>query len=249
MTPAARVLPSCFIAVCLSAMSSPASTASELTDALKARDIVQVRSLIAAGVDVNEKVQGDFPLNIAALFGPAEFVKVLIAAGADVERSNRDGMRPLHSAVVVAQTEIVALLLQRGAAVNAKDKRGRTPLYSFACTTGKGIDIARMLLAAGADPKLEDNEYRETGLNCAVESGNLELAELLISTGIDVNHRNADGWSALHYAARHLRHDIARVLIAAGADVNLSNKRGKTPILEAPTDAAMRQLLTEAGAN
>jgi hypothetical protein len=38
------------------------------------------------------------------------------------------------------------------------------------------------------------------------------------------------------------------VLRAAGADVNLANKLGKTPILEAPNDAAMPQLLVAAGA-
>ena len=56
-----------------------------------------------------------------------------------------------------------------------------------------------MLLAAGADPTIEsaNDEYRRTQpSNYAAETGNLELAELLIAAHADVNHRNVNGWSA-----------------------------------------------------
>lgn len=221
--------------------------AGKLTGAVRARDIAQVRSLLVAGGDVQEKVRGDYPLNVAALFGPAEVVALLLEAGADIDRPGRDGLHPLHNAVAVGHKDIVALLIQKGANVNSKDRLGRTPLYSFAASRGSDIQIARMLLAAGADARSEEDEYHVTALDNAVETRNLELAELLIAAHADVNHRNVDGWSALHFAAYHLRYEFVKVLIVAGADVNLPNKLGKTPLALAPNDA-MKQLLIDAGA-
>ena len=70
-------------------------------------------------------------INVAAAFGPAEMVAVLLEAGADIEQSGRDGLHPLHNAVFSGRRDIVALLIQKGAAVDAKDRMGRTPLVQF----------------------------------------------------------------------------------------------------------------------
>ena len=52
----------------LAFISSTPLMAGELTDALKLRDVARVRSLLATGADLNEKVHGDYPLNIAAVW-------------------------------------------------------------------------------------------------------------------------------------------------------------------------------------
>lgn len=233
----------------LACNSGSPALAGKLTDAMKARDIAQVRSLIAAGEDVNEKVQRDYPINVAAAFGPAEMVAVLLEAGADIEQPGRDGLHPLHNAVFLGHRDIVALLIQKGAMVDAKDKSGRTPLVTFAATGGNDIEIPRMLLAAGASPDIESAKADDspTALQYAAETGNIELAEMLIAAHADVNHRNVRGWSPLHQALENVHPEIVRLLIAHGADVNLENKLGKTPLDYAPNDA-MRQLLIDAGA-
>ena len=223
------------------------STASDLTEALKLRDIAKVRSLLAAGADVNEKVRGDYPLNIAAVYGPAEIVAVLLDAGADIEKPGRDGLHPLHNAVTMGHRDIVALLLQKGAVVGAKDKNGRTSLNYFAATAGSDIEIARMLLAAGADPDIEDVD-QWTALNYVARyTGNVELGKLLIAAHADVNHRKDHGESPVGTATFHMHYEFAKMLIAAGADVDLADKDGKTPLFYL-NDVAMRQLLIEAGA-
>ena len=247
MVSAKRVLLLALLMLGFAAIISAPSSASDLTEALKLKDVAKVRSLLAAGADANEEVRRDYPLNIAAAYGPAEMVTLLLEAGAKLEQPGRDGQHPLHNAVNLGHTDIVALLIGKGAPVNAKDKRGRTPLYNFACTAGSDIEIARMLLAAGADPKIIDAEYLETPLNCAVDARNFELVELLIEARVDVNHRNVDGWTSLHVASSRSRHKFAKLLITAGADVNLKNKAGYTPLFYAQ-DEAMKQLLIEAGA-
>ncbi len=209
--------------------------------------MAKVRGLLAAGADANEKVRGEYPLNVAATFGPAEMVTVLLEAGAKLEQPSRDGLRPLHSAAIAGRAAIVALLLQKGAAVDAKDKKGRSPLVSFAAFAVKDNEIAGMLLAAGADPNIED-ENQEAALNYAVFSDNVELGQLLIAAHADINHGNDTGEPPISSATQHAMHpEFARMLIAAGADVNKLDNDGKTPLYYVD-DPVMRQLLIDAGA-
>jgi ankyrin repeat protein len=236
-----------FLVVCVVAISSAASSASELTDALKARDVAKVRSLIAAGADINEKVQRDYPLNTAAIFGPIEMVAALLDAGADLEKPGRDGLHPLHNAVAMGHKDIVALLLQKGASVAAKDQQGRTPLIYFTANAGTDVGIATLLLTAGADPNVEDAD-RWTALNYVARyTGNIALAKLLISAGADINHGKDNGETPVGSATFHMHYDLAKFLIVAGADVNKADKDGKSPLSQV-TDVAMRQLLIDAGA-
>ena len=226
------------------------SSASDLTEALKLRDVAQVRSVLAAGADANEKVRGDYPLNIAAVFGPAEMVTILLEAGADIEHAGRDGFHPLHNAVIYGRKEIVALLIKKGAVVDANENKGRTPLVSFAATKGSDIEIARMLLAAGAGPEIksatDDDSY--SALHYAAETGNVELGKLLIAAHVDVNYRNPDGDAALHFAEESDHLEIVRLLIAHGADVNMANRRGQRPLFIAGRNPEMQRLLVAAGA-
>ena len=225
MVSAKRVLLLVLLMLGFATITSTLSGASDLTEALKLRDVARVRSLLAAGADANEKVQRDYPLNIAATIGPVEMVTILLEAGAGLEQPGRDGFYPLHNAVIFGGKDIVALLIQKGAKVDVKEKWGRTPLLSFAATGGSDIEIGRMLLAAGADPGIEsakdDDSY--VALQYATETGNVELVKLLIAAQVDVNHRNTLGVSPLFQAVYNGRLEIVRVLIAHGADVNLAN--------------------------
>jgi ankyrin repeat protein len=250
MVPAKRLSLLLLLLFCFAAIATAPALAGKLTDAVKARDVAQVRSLLAAGEDVQEKVRGDYPLNVAAASGPVEMVAVLLEAGADIERPNREGLRPLHNAVIFGGKEIVALLIQKGAKVEAKEKWGRTPLNSFAATGGSDIEIPKILLAAGADPNIESAKVDEStsALQYAAYTGNFELAEMLIAAHADVNHRNAFGWGALHQAVKNGRLEIAQLLIAHGADVNMTNNLGNTPFYYTRNNAAMKQLLMAAGA-
>ena len=250
MVPAKRVLQLVLLVLCFATLASAPLMASDLTDALKLRDVAKVRSLLAAGANANEVVRRDYPLNIAATYGPVEMVAILLEAGAGLEQPGRDGLYPLHNAVTMGHKDIVALLIKKGAVVDAKESKGRTPLVSFATTNGSDIEIARMLLAAGADPEIESapDDDNSTALENAAYTGKLELAKVLIASHADVNHRNLWGWSALHLAVQHARFEIVRLLIANGADVNMANNLGKTPLSLAPNDADMRQLLIDAGA-
>ena len=47
---------------------------------------------------------------------------------------------------------------------------------------------------------------------------------------IDVDERNKDGWTPLHYVAHGDKVSVAETLIAHGADVDARNSKGQSPL-------------------
>jgi uncharacterized protein len=80
-----------------------------------------------------------------------------------------------------------------------------------------------------------------------------DLAEVrrLLREGADVDSRQADGATALHWAAYHGDAGLAELLLGAGADVSAANRNGSTPMWLAASEgnAAMIATLLEGGAD
>ncbi len=133
-----------------------------------------VQRYIRWGGDVNQvDKDGWTPLRWAAQKGRTEIVKVLIAAGANVNKeateiigdSRLDGCTPLIFAAREGRTEIVKVL---------------TPL-SIAVLFGH-LETVKALIAAGADVN-ETNLDGESPLYWAVKKGHTEIVELLKAAG------------------------------------------------------------------
>jgi uncharacterized protein len=105
-------------------------------------------------------------LHLAAFFGHAEAVRLLLDAGADpnaVGASEQIGpVQPLHSAAATGRLECARLLLDRGADVNARQGGGFTALHAAAASSD--AELARLLLAAGADETAKADDGREPDL-------------------------------------------------------------------------------------
>jgi len=92
----------------------------------------------------------------------------LIAAGADVGETDKNGATPLHHAVRFRNAVAVKLLIEHGASVNQVCKRSRsTPLHRAVTSTGapgtagkntERIEIVRLLVQAGADTSIRNKE-------------------------------------------------------------------------------------------
>jgi uncharacterized protein len=106
-------------------------------------------------------------LHLAAFFGHAEAVRLLLDHGADpnaVATSAQIGpVQPLHSAAATGRLECARLLLARGADVNARQGGGLTALHAAAASSD--TELARLLLAAGADATARADDGREPDLN------------------------------------------------------------------------------------
>jgi cytohesin len=66
----------------------------------------------------------------------------------------------------------------------------------------------------------------------AAANGEIERVKLLISEDADVNVKDSEGLTPLHYAAREGHKEIVELLLAHGADVNISGANYNMTVLE-----------------
>ena len=123
-----------------------------------------------------------------------------------------------------------------------------TPFFLAAWT--RDIELMRLLVKLGADPKLPNADYTTplmaaAGVNFTEGQDNygrrwfrpdvvilqeraLEAAKLCLEFGNDVNAVNIEGVTALHGAAFLGGTDMVPLLVKHGANLNAVNKRGQT---------------------
>jgi ankyrin repeat protein len=85
----------------------------------------------------------------------------------------------------------------------------------------------------------------------AVKAGDRDAIRSILKTHPDVNLREADGTTALHWAVRSDDLDTVRLLISAGATVNAVNRYGVSPLTLAAVNASRGAIteLVKAGAD
>lgn len=119
----------------------------------------------------------------AAIAGNGPMLDKLLAAGISANITNFNGASPLFNAAKFGGTEMVRRLLQSGASANRiefcadRNCKGHTPLMGAACN--QDIIMAKLLLEAGADPRLADNGAG----NIANQSGDVSMFLLLQKFG------------------------------------------------------------------
>ena len=170
--------------------------------------VVGLSSLFAVSAMAN-------PIHDAARVGDAEAVTSLLNQGVNIEDRETTGETPLISAALAGQTQIVNLLLDRHAAIEARNDRGLTPLHAAAY--GGHVDTVAALIEHGAAVDDNQNRYHTTPLIVAAEDGRSDIVELLIAKGVDLETKEANGFTALTQAWAVYKWDTVDVLLKAGA--------------------------------
>jgi ankyrin repeat protein len=181
--------------------------------------------------------QGGFtPLLYAAREGCIDCARELVAGGADLDLPDPHRVTPINMALLNLHFEFAAYLVEAGADVNKWDLYGRSPLYLAADMSTipvqgngsmvvlpsmdelKAIDVARLLLAKGANVNAQ-LKRRPPYRNVPQDRGGDSILSM--------------GATPLLRAARAGDTAMVELLLEHGALVDLPSNQGVTPLMAA----------------
>lgn len=153
----------------------------------------------------------------AAGVGTADDVRRLLREDPERARARSIyGWTPLHVAAFAGNLEATKVLLDAGADVHARAKSRfkNTPLQ-VALLTGE-YGTAKLLLDRGADPLVRQAKGF-TPMHEAAFLGRIDLIELLLAHGAELDSCSDDGRTALSEAVRGKHEETAELLRKKGA--------------------------------
>ena len=157
---------------------------------------------------------------------------------------------PVADAAMRGDLAAVRALLAEGEDVNGALGDGMTALH-WAAVKGR-LDVAEVLIAAGADLEAGTRLGGHTPLHAASRAAHPTLVEMLLRAGGDAAAATSTGATALHFAAASGSAAAVEALARHGADPNVREPEwGQTPLMFAAAAgraSAVRALL-DAGAD
>lgn len=188
----------------------------DLLTAVQRGDVQGVSAALDDGAGVDARREQVTALMLAAERGHVDIMRALLAAGANPNAARDDGVTTLMHAAASGDAAPVKLLLDARAEVNARASQSGITALRVAVAAG-ATACARSLLEAGA--KRDDIDASGARLLfTAASTGSVEMMELLLVAGEDVNHRRSiGGFTALDAALENQRWSAAERLMDAGA--------------------------------
>jgi ankyrin repeat protein len=236
--------------------------------------------LISEGANIEcTNAEGATLLLWACENGQTEAAKTLIEGGAVVNYSG--GCPPLQKAAFMGYLDICELLLSHGADPNFKDPSGETILL-WASEIGRS-DVVKVFLNGGADIEYDNNSLtplqracfnlhvetaklllsKGANIECKHDNGDtlllwasensLNITNILLKNGADVDYVNAVGCSPLALACRSGNLEVAHELLKT-SKTETKDRNGRTPLHctvqnKHPMQLEIVRLLYNSGAN
>lgn len=195
--------------------------------AAHAGDIPLVENLLAAGAKINAvDLNGKSALHFVVLANKPNWLQMmqfLVRKKINMNILDYFNKTPLHYAVENNTVGVVCELLRLGS-----NPDGRIPIKS-SCTKKLLVwlkCINKSMLRDGFD-------YNETPLHIAVRKNYIQIAQVLLESGADIDVRDATGLQAIHEASRNNDLEMFVLLVERGADPFDRTVQGDTPLSQA----------------
>jgi len=131
--------------------------------------------------------------------------------------------------------DAVKLFLAEGIDINAMNERGQTALIRAA--EYQRTEVVTLLLGKRADVNIVGGRYARTALMEAAGAGNCVIIKQLAEKGAEINAKDHESTTPLHFACMYGHVEAVRLLIDSGAmpDIEAAGL-GRTPMTIAETN-------------
>nr|XP_027226792.1 serine/threonine-protein phosphatase 6 regulatory ankyrin repeat subunit B-like [Penaeus vannamei] len=186
----------------------------DLHQAIVTGDVASVARLVGSELDLGCPVRGTTALSLAVYRGDLQALRLLVKAGAPLDRRSKDHLErletPIISAIRLGHREIFEELVTHGARLDLRDFYNQTPLW-FAVKEQR-LGFVKVLLKAGAP--VDFTRATENPLNIAMQflgyRGRREMALELVAAGVPLTLEDYKGHSPLYWAMKHMDFEFFR---------------------------------------
>jgi len=162
-------------------------------------------------------------------YSDKRIVRILAAAGTDLEAKNDTDWTSLVIACFIQDLDLTETLLDVGANPNVYQEYKHVNILQYACMKNHA-SIAAILLQRGANLNFSMG-YSEPALIYAAQNGMTDIIKLMIIVGTNLDVCTYRGYkSALMIAAAKGYNPIVQMLVAARASVNSFDSSGRTAL-------------------
>lgn len=155
--------------------------------AVETGQLAMLKLLVEFGADMNIPHDGVYPLlrAVCSKRVSTDIARFLLDNGAEIAPTDEGHKRIMEQVVERGTVDTARLLLERGA-IYPQDNFPYAVAYS-------SVDCIRLLIEYGIKPGIES-------LTRATKSQRLEMVQVLLEEGFDLNTRDSRGSTILHYA-------------------------------------------------
>jgi ankyrin repeat protein len=178
-------------------------------------NINYIKWLIENGADFSDTKYRDSLVCIAAEHGHLDLLKWLVSKGCNIHEVDEEQNNALHKAALNVHLNCIEYLVHKNVDINPMNSEKCSPMYYAA--SSKNLGIVRFLVAHGGDIHGTHCDAN-TLLHAAANS--LEMIQLLVSLGLDINARNSKNENVLSLAAEQYNHKAVEWLLEKGLPVD-----------------------------
>ena len=187
-----------------------------------------------------------FSLLKTSFLGQVELMDYLLCKGAEVKTRDRGGRNLLMAAAESGNDEVTSYLCGLGLLdIEAKDDTFGVTALHMACLEEKK-EVVETLLKAGADILCRDRQG-VMPLHDLASNGQIRMLREILPKYKDLDHGDAKGNTALHFAVAANQPEAVTMLLDEGIAADLKNNLGRSALWYAAKvgDHDMLKLLTQ----
>ncbi len=190
---------------------------------------------------------GEYKLKVdAGGFASKEIAQVSISGG-EQNYNAQLAIETIQETVIVSSENELTTIVSGGAMISIV-RYNRLVM----AVESDNLDEVKVRVGMGERVNAKDKGYGgNSPLHVAVENGNLEIAEFLLSHGAKTNSKNADKRTVLMMLDEDATPELVNLILRYGAKTNLADREGNTALMFAAEYASNEvvQTLISAGAN